>query len=144
MKLDGYRTIAFKTGGTVYLRSRNNKEFALRYPNLVDGLAKLPDETVIAGEVVAFDEEGKPSVNALQNYGSTPAPVMFFVFDLLMLAGTTSCPNRWGSDRRSSRRRCWRNSKSRVATHDANLSDLIAPVKAQGLEGLVAKRRDSR
>ena len=42
-------------------------------------LAKLPDDTVIDGEVVAFDEDGRPSFNALQNYGSAPAPVVYYV-----------------------------------------------------------------
>jgi bifunctional non-homologous end joining protein LigD len=87
LKLDGYRAIAFKTGGRLHLRSRNNKDFAVRYPSVVDGLAKLPDETVIDGEVVAFDEEGRPSFNALQNFGSAQAPVVFYVFDMMVLAG---------------------------------------------------------
>src|SRR5215208_1054335 len=87
LKLDGYRAIAFKSGGKVHLRSRNDKDFAVRYPSVVKGLAKLPDETVIDGEVVAFDEEGRPSFNALQNYGSSAAPVVYYVFDVLVLAG---------------------------------------------------------
>jgi bifunctional non-homologous end joining protein LigD len=87
LKLDGYRAIAFKTGGNLHLRSRNNKDFALRYPAVVAGLAKLPDEAVIDGDVVAFDEDGKPSFNALQNYGTAPAPVVFYVFDVMVLAG---------------------------------------------------------
>ena len=32
LRLDGYRTLAFKRGGTVHLRSRNDKDFAIRYP----------------------------------------------------------------------------------------------------------------
>jgi ATP-dependent DNA ligase len=38
-----------------HLRSRNDKDFAVRYPAVVKGLTKLADETVIDGEVVAFD-----------------------------------------------------------------------------------------
>jgi bifunctional non-homologous end joining protein LigD len=75
-KVDGYRAIAFKRNGALHLRSRNDNDFSLRYPGVMQGLATLPDETVIDGEVVAFDSEGKPSFNALQNYGSAPAPVV--------------------------------------------------------------------
>jgi len=70
LKLDGYRAIAFKRDGAVHLRSRNDNDFSARYPAVVKALAKLPDDTVIDGEVVAFDQEGRPSFNALQNYGS--------------------------------------------------------------------------
>jgi ATP-dependent DNA ligase len=55
LKFDGYRAIAFKTGGEVYLRSRNDNDFGVRYPAVVPGSAKLPDETVIDGELVALD-----------------------------------------------------------------------------------------
>ena len=54
---------------------------------MVAGLARLPDETVIDGEMVAFDEEGRPSFNVLQNYGSSPRPVIFYVFDVMVLRG---------------------------------------------------------
>ena len=49
LKFDGYRAIAFKTGGKIHLRSRNDKDFSTRYPDIVRGLSKLPDETVIDG-----------------------------------------------------------------------------------------------
>jgi ATP-dependent DNA ligase len=55
IKLDGYRAIAFKSAGSVQLRSRNDKEFGGRYPAIVKALAAMPDETVIDGEVVALD-----------------------------------------------------------------------------------------
>ena len=55
LKHDGYRAIAFNSRGQLHLRSRNNNDFANRYPRILNGLARLPDETVIDGEVVAFD-----------------------------------------------------------------------------------------
>ena len=77
LKLDGYRAIAFKKNGAVHLRSRNDNDFNVRYPAVVEALTRLPENTVIDGEVVAFDQEGRPSFNALQNYGSAPAPVVY-------------------------------------------------------------------
>jgi bifunctional non-homologous end joining protein LigD len=55
LKLDGYRAIAFKRDGAVHLRSRNDNGFSGRYPGVVKGLAKMPDNTVIDGEIIAFD-----------------------------------------------------------------------------------------
>jgi bifunctional non-homologous end joining protein LigD len=85
LKFDGYRAIAFTTGGTLHLRSRNDNDFSVRYADVVKGLARLPHETVIDGEVIALD--GRPSFNSLQNYGASKAPVLYFVFDVMVLAG---------------------------------------------------------
>src|SRR5437016_3265498 len=82
LKLDGYRALAIKTGGTLQLRSRNDNDFGTRYPAIVQGLMALPDETVIDGEVVALDHTGRLYFNTLQNYGSAGAPVFYYVFDL--------------------------------------------------------------
>jgi ATP-dependent DNA ligase len=56
LKLGDYMALAIKTGGKVHLRSRNDNDFNLRYPAVVQALRALPDETVIGGEVVALDE----------------------------------------------------------------------------------------
>jgi len=47
----------------------------------------LPNETVVDGEIVALDQTGKPSFNALQNYQSTQPNIYFYIFDLLILSG---------------------------------------------------------
>src|SRR5580658_9627376 len=87
VKLDGYRALAIKAGGKVHLRSRNDNDFNSRYPGLVKALAPMPEDTVIDGEVVALDAEGRPSFNTLQNHGSVSANLHFFIFDVLILKG---------------------------------------------------------
>ena len=86
LKLDGFRAEAIKSGGRVHFRSRNDKDFNRKYPAIVQALAPMPDETVIDGEIVALDELGRPSFNALQN-GSATAPLIFYAFDVMIIAG---------------------------------------------------------
>jgi bifunctional non-homologous end joining protein LigD len=146
LKLDGYRAVAYKRAGRVYLRSRNDKDFAARYPAIANALAALPDDTVIDGEVVAFDREGRPSFNALQNYGSPAAPVVYYVFDVMVLAGADVMGEPLQKRRELLERRVLPKLPDPVrysAPLDADLDVLIQSVKAHGLEGLVAKRQGS-
>jgi DNA ligase D-like protein (predicted ligase) len=146
LKFDGYRAIAFKAAGTIRLRSRNDNDFSRRYPSVLKGLAKLPNDTVIDGEVIAIDGEGRPSFNLLQNYGSSPAPVLYFVFDVMVLAGRDVMREPLEARREILERKILPRLGEPVryaAPLEATLSVLIASVKAQGLEGLVAKRRGS-
>jgi ATP-dependent DNA ligase len=102
IKLDGYRAMAFKKGGKVQLRSRNDNDFSARYPSIVEALRAMPDNTVLDGEVVAHDAEGEPSFNLLQNYGSSKGPLVFFLFDVLILSGRDVM-----SQTLDTRRTCW-------------------------------------
>lgn len=147
LKFDGYRAIAFNTGGRVHLRSRNDNDFSGRYPAIVRGLAKLPNETVIDGELVAFDEEGRPSFSVLQNYGSASVPIIYYVFDVMLLGGRDLKRETLDARRGLLERKIVPKLADPVRYSgdlDADLRDLVHSVKLQGLEGLVAKRRDSR
>jgi DNA ligase D-like protein (predicted ligase) len=146
LKLDGYRAVAFQSDGQLSLRSRNDNDFSLRYPSVTKALAKLPDNTVIDGEVVALGPDGRPSFNLLQNHGSTHPDLFYYVFDIMVLAGRNV-----QSESLQARLSLL---ESRVLTKlaepvrpcvelDSDLPTLISAVRDQGMEGLVAKRRDS-
>ena len=145
LKLDGYRASG-KSAGRVQLRSRNDKDFNARYPTLVEALGSMPDDTVLDGEVVALDEEGRPSFNALQHHGAQ-MPVYFFIFDLLILRGRDVMAATLVK-RRSLIEKYVLPALADLIRYspilEASIANLILSVKEQGLEGLVAKRRDSR
>jgi bifunctional non-homologous end joining protein LigD len=147
LKLDGYRAIAYTRGGAVHLRSRNDHDFNGRYPGVVRGLAHVPDRTILDGELVGFDEEGRPSFDTIQNHSSPHTPIVYFVFDLMMLAGRDVTTQSLESRRALLEQHIVPVLEEPVrysAAFDAPLRDLIHSVREQGLEGLVAKRRDSR
>ena len=147
LKFDGYRALAIKSGGKIQLRSRNDNDFNARYPGIVKALARLPDDTVIDGEIVALDPEGKPSFNLLQNHGSSGAPLHFFIFDLLVLKGRDVMGKSLTERRVLLEMHIFPKMEEPIRYSpvlEAGLNDLMQSVKAQGLEGLVAKRRDSK
>ena len=147
LKVDGYRAIAFKRDGVVQLRSRNDHDFNGRYAPVLRGLAALPNDTVIDGELVAFDADGRPSFGALQHAPSASTPVVFYVFDLLILNGRDVRREVLEARRDLLERKVLprlTEPARYLGDLDASLADLVASVKAQGFEGLVAKRRDSR
>jgi bifunctional non-homologous end joining protein LigD len=107
----------------------------------------MPDETVVDGEVVATDEAGRPSFHLLQNYGSSKTGLIYYAFDLLVLGSR----NVMGEPLETRRRLLEEGVLSKLEEPirfspelEADLPTLIRSVKAQGLEGLVAKRRNSR
>ena len=146
LKFDGYRAIAFKTDGTLHLRSRNDNDFTTRYPAVVRGLAQLPNETVIDGELVALDQNGRPSFNALQNFDARTT-VHYYVFDVMVLDGRDVTSETLHTRRQLLEQKVVPTLAEPVrytGELTASLRDLIHSVKAHGLEGLVAKRRASR
>ena len=146
LKLDGYRAIAFKRNGIVHLRSRNDNDFNARYPMVVAALGELPENTIIDGEIVAFDDEGRPSFNVLQNYGSARAPVVYYVFDVMVLAGENVMREPLHARRELLEKKVLPKLREPVrysAPLNAALPVLIQSVKVHGFEGLVAKRCNS-
>jgi ATP-dependent DNA ligase len=138
--------LAIKTDGRVKLRSRNDNDFNDRYTAIVNALSAMPAETVIDGEVVALDEDGRPSFNLLQNFGSAGARLIYYVFDVLFLKGRNIMSESLARRREMLRHGVLAQLGEPIRESpvlNASLRDLMTAVRAQGLEGLVAKRLDS-
>ncbi|MGZ9005509.1 MAG: non-homologous end-joining DNA ligase [Burkholderiales bacterium] len=146
LKLDGYRALAIKSEGTVQLRSRNDKDFTGRYPAIVLALDRLPDESVIDGEVVALDASGRPSFNTLQKLTPGGPPVFYYVFDVLVFAGRNLTGKPLDVRRSLLQTKVLPKLSEPIrqaAELHGSLHDLLNGVRAYGFEGLIAKRRDS-
>jgi bifunctional non-homologous end joining protein LigD len=142
VKLDGYRALAILDAGRVTLRSRNLRNLTATYPAVVTGLGQLrASSAVLDGEIVALDDRGTPSFQALQ-HGRT-ARIVYYAFDLLHLDGRDLTA--WPLSRR----------RDALSTLIAGTPVLLSEelpgtparieqaVRELGLEGVVAKRRDS-
>src|SRR5216683_598972 len=76
VKLDGYRAIGVRTRSGVELWSRNKRDFSRRFANIAHALGALPVDTVLDGEIVAVNGDGRPSFNSLQNFGDGAAAIL--------------------------------------------------------------------
>jgi bifunctional non-homologous end joining protein LigD len=86
VKWDGYRTLALKNGERVSLWSRNLKDATAQYGSVARAVAKLQPETVLLdGEIVALDEHGRPSFQALHHQSAHI--LVYYAFDALHVNG---------------------------------------------------------
>jgi bifunctional non-homologous end joining protein LigD len=156
IKWDGVRALGYAEAGSWRMTNRRGDQIAVRYPELEPIAEALGDRSaVLDGEVVAFGEDGTPSFQRIQRrMGLTdPAsvalrmedtPVTYFVFDLLHLDGksTRDLPyieRRELLDGLAVEGPNWQAPRS----HSGPGADLFEAARRQGLEGVVAKRRES-
>jgi bifunctional non-homologous end joining protein LigD len=142
-KLDGYRAIAYRNGGSLRLYSRNKLPLDDEFPTIVAALKKVTNRRfVIDGEIVAVVGGDAAGFGALQRR-TARTPVRFYVFDVLMLGDddARSLPLR-------ERKRLLRSIRlagplKRTGTRTGDAEKLRAEACASGWEGLIAKRADS-
>lgn len=157
MKWDGVRALAAVEGGRVRLASRRGNDVTDRYPELhALGEAAGVTPMLLDGEIVALDPNGRPSFELLQprmHLGSphvarrlaAEAPVVYMLFDVLWLNGRTLMDQPY-TDRRS-RLEALALAGPSWQTPPAHVGDgqmVLAASRELGLEGVVAKRLDSR
>ncbi len=147
IKWDGVRAIA-TVGTTVSLKSRNDTELAGQFPELAE-LTMLAPATVLDGEIVVM-REGKPDMQALlpRLHETRPAhgsaPVTYIVFDILRRGDEdlTSLPL---TERRKILQSAVREGPHVVisAPVEGRGEDYYQAAVARGLEGVMAKKKDS-
>ena len=145
LKLDGYRAQAIRDGGGVRLLSRRGKDLTRRYPLVSrDLLDAINVDTALDGELVAFDDEGQPSFNALQNTASG-THVVFFAFDILVSEGKDVKALPFWERRKLLESTLKPRDRVQPSAHfGGRLSRFLEGVRQVGGEGVVAKRLDSR
>jgi DNA ligase D-like protein (predicted ligase) len=146
IKLDGYRALAINHDGKVSLYSRRRKSFNRQYQHVFDALRDLPENTVIDGEIVALDDRGRPNFNFLQHSKSQAKRICYFVFDLLVYQNRdlTLLPL---IERRAILRSGlkFQSPQVRIAEYfETSARTMLESAAEQGLEGVIAKRKDSR
>ena len=154
-KLDGYRIIAFVRNGEVRLTSRRGLDLTASFPEIVANLGvPAADSLILDGEVVALDEAGRPSFNALQNRvqlkapqeiasGRQQAPAVFFCFDILHFAGSNLRAAPY-VDRRRYLSQCVLPGPGVQLVHSSQEAEKLYEASIDsGFEGVVAKRRTS-
>jgi bifunctional non-homologous end joining protein LigD len=150
IKYDGYRLIAIKSDGQVRLVTRNGNDWTERFPDVADGLARVPAATaVLDGEVVVFEGSGRTSFQMLQARLEAGAghPLSYVAFDLLHLDGEDVRAQPL-TERRAMLdaliRRARGKGKPQMSAELPGSSDvLLAAACRLGLEGLISKRRDA-
>jgi bifunctional non-homologous end joining protein LigD len=154
IKWDGYRAVAFIRNGKVRLVSRNQIEMTLKYPEL-SGLPSQvkAKEAVIDGEVVALDEEGRPSFSLMQQRsgfrpggkriaGLAGVPVIYFAFDLLYADGYDLRRVPLEQRKQALAALIVPDGVLRYSEHYAEQGKaLFELAKQRGLEGILGKRR---
>jgi bifunctional non-homologous end joining protein LigD len=157
VKWDGVRTVAYCEGGRVRLESRNLHDVTRQYPELRQLGRELGSRrTVLDGEVVALDEQGRPDFQRLQprmhvvseatiRRRVSDTPVVYMLFDVLWLEGHSTMHLPY-TERRALLEKLglngdfWRTPSNHVGDGEA----MLKASADQGLEGVVAKRLDSR
>jgi len=144
VKWDGYRALLISDHGHGRLISRNLKDLSRSYPHLVAAAPRLTSEPLILdGEIVALDEQGRPSFQALQHSSVQHAAVVFYAFDLLHLGGDDYRGKPLRERRRALERLSFAAPILRSAPLNGTPAEIERVIRDAGLEGVVAKRLDS-
>jgi DNA ligase D-like protein (predicted ligase) len=145
-KLDGYRALLLKDGKRIQILSRNDKDLTQMYPAVAAaGLRLKADRLLLDGEIVALAEDGRPSFQALQHRGSHPKHVIvFYAFDVLHADGRDLMNEPLVKRRARLPQIVGAEASIRLSLElPGTASEIVQALRAAGIEGVLAKRKDS-
>lgn len=145
VKWDGYRTIAFMNKGQVELKSRNDKSFNEKFYPIYDKLKEIKLNAVLDGEVVVLTKSGMANFGALQNWRSeADGDLVYYVFDILWYEGKDLKELSLLERKAILKEILPQNEQILFSEHfDTSGIDFLKEAKKMGLEGMMAKRKDS-
>ncbi len=157
-KLDGFRALAFLQDGNVRLFSRTGKDMTRNFRGIADDLSVLPhNEMILDGEIVALGQDGLPDFVLLQgNSGMPKAPgaesaspaaptIAYYPFDILYLDGRDLRQAQLHQRKQALRLAVPPSERIRSVEYVEGEGEAFYRAAGQlGLEGIVAKRKDSR
>ena len=147
VKWDGFRALIEAAPSGVKIWSRNGHDMTGRYPELQGLKAALTTSVVLDGEIVCLEHNGNPDFAALwfRSRGSTTPPVCFMAFDVLEVGGKELIDEPYRERRRMLEELGLSGPHWCIPEiHVGEGAALFAATKEMGLEGVVAKRLDSR
>jgi bifunctional non-homologous end joining protein LigD len=145
IKWDGYRAVAFMEGKKIELKSRNDKSFAEKFYPIYDELKRLKLNAILDGEVVVLGESGKADFGSLQNWRSeADGDLVYYVFDILWYKGMDVTALGL-VERKAILQQVLPPSNTIILSKEFNASgiEFLEAAKKMGLEGIMAKRKDS-
>ncbi|HYF30350.1 MAG TPA: DNA ligase D [Chitinophagaceae bacterium] len=147
LKWDGYRALSYINNGKIDIRSRNNKSFNETYYPVYNALKQWDVKAVVDGEIAVVDENGFSDFADLQAWRSeADGQLMYYVFDLLWLDGVDLMQQPL-IERRNLLRSIMPPDDGIIRlseNFDASGAELFAATHKIGLEGIIAKKSDSK
>ncbi|NDQ56830.1 MAG: DNA ligase D [Acidipila sp.] len=155
IKWDGERALGILRPGDFELRARSGRNITAEYPELKEiGRQFNAREAILDGEIVVLDEQGRSDFRRIQpRFGvlnPPPAlqqknPVTYYAFDLLYCDGYDLRRVALEGRKALLQKLLRTSDKIRFSDHVIeNGVELFAMAREQELEGIIAKRRDSR
>lgn len=145
IKWDGYRGIADLREDPIKLYSRNGISYANSFQKIMKALEEQKFPMVLDGEIVAFSSEGKPEFQLLQNQAeSSNLALTYQVFDLLWLNGHSTEKLSLIERKELLKEALIENELVKYCDHvEEKGKDFYKQIEAMGLEGMIAKKKDS-